>query len=82
MQPALQECPAVIGQVGNLSHDVKKTVTTLCHTGQQTRQCCPTVSEAAETINSPAVTFNERINTIKARYGALWNKMVAYRHRA
>jgi hypothetical protein len=28
------------------------------------------------------VTFTEKKNTLKARFGVLWNKKIAYRHRA
>jgi hypothetical protein len=41
-----------------------------------------TLPEASNAFfTSSNVTFTEKKNTLKARYGTLWNKKIAYRHR-
>jgi hypothetical protein len=91
VQSATHDRPAVSWQLGNLSHDVKKTVAPLCQTGlpnstvyvKAWRDIQPhTLPEASNAFfTSSNVTFTEKKNTLKAQYGTLWNKKIAYRHR-
>lgn len=86
-----QDRPAVSWQVGNLSYDVKKTVAPLCQTGLANKTVYVgawkdiqphTLPEASNAFfHSASVTFAEKKNTLKARFGVLWNKKIAYRHR-
>jgi hypothetical protein len=91
VQSATHDRPAVSWQLGNLSHDVKKTVAPLCQTGLPNSTVyvkawrdiqMHTLPEASNAFfTSSNVTFTENKNTLKARYGTLWNKKIAYRHR-
>jgi hypothetical protein len=86
-----QDRPAVSWQVGNLSYDVKKTVAPLCQTGLANKTIYVgawkdiqphTLPEASNAFfHSASVTFAEKKNTLKARFGVLWNKKIAYRNR-
>jgi len=41
-----------------------------------------TLPEASNVFfTSSNITFTEKKNTLKARYGVLWNKKIAYRHK-
>jgi len=81
VQAARQDRPAVTWQVGNLNSDVKKTVSPLCQTGDANATIYSkawndlqphTLSEPNNAFfNSTAVTFQEKKNTLKARYGTL-----------
>ena len=92
VQAARQDSPAVTWQVGNLSHDVKKTVAPVCQTGLTNNTIYTRAWEELEQyimkepsnvfFHSTSVTFQQKKNTLKARYGALWNKKLAYRFKS
>jgi len=89
---AAPDRPGTHWQVANLTHDVKKTIAPTRQTGLTNKTMYVkawadlqpyTLSTASNTFfTSTQVTFAEKKNVWKARYGTLWNKKIAFRHRA